>query len=335
MDVLRSKTICKSFLTAALLWGAACLFPPSTWAGSCCGGGAATALVLTKNAQSMIDVSFALEKYDGFWTKDNVYHSDQPGTDLRQYRLNLGYALRLAPRWQTSVMVPYIWNNNQYSGTSSRSEGMGDATFTLWYEAFDTAMCRLAGDLALEDLVPAATFGMSLTIPSGVSPYDNVNSSFDITGRGFYRLDGNVLLDKTLFPWSASMFLSYGTYIERQVNREYGEYVQPYHKKLGDRAAGTFSISYVDYIELLRSRNIMTYTAALSEVREGEGTIDGDRDVTSGLRTSALAGTIAWSTLDRVWTIKTTWNHSIKYDGWGNNAPASDIYSLGVTHAFQ
>jgi len=323
-----------ALMCAALLAGAACFFPSAAGAGSCCGGGAATTLVLPKGSEAMIDTSLDLEKYDGYWTKDGDYLRDQPGTDLRQYRMNLGYALRLAPRWQTSASIPYIWNTTKYSGVSSRSEGIGDAMFSLWYEAFDSDMCRW-GSFELADLVPAATFGVSLTVPTGISPYDTENSSFDITGRGFYRLDGNVLLDKTLFPWSASLFMSYGKHFERPVNREYGEYVQPYHKKLGDRAVGSFVLSYVDYIEVRENRSILTYSAALGEVWEGEGTIDGDRDPMSGLRKSTIAGTLAWSTLSRIWTIKTTWNHAIKKTGWGSNTVASDIYSLGVSYVFK
>ncbi len=282
----------------------------------------------------MVDTSVDVEKYDGFWTRDGKYLRDQPGTDLSQYRLNLGYARRLAKRWQASIAVPYIWNDNKYSGISSRSEGMGDMMLSLWYEAFDSVMCRWRY-FELSDLKPAATFGLSLTVPTGKSPYDNVSSSFDITGRGFYRVDGNLLLDQTIVPWSASLFMSYGTYIERPVDREYGEYVQPYRKKLGDRAVGTLALSYNDFIDILETRKILIYTASLTEVWEGQGTIDGDRDPTSGLRKTSVAGTFGYSTLDRTRVVKFTWNHSIKKDGWGDDTPASDIYSLGVTYAFE
>jgi hypothetical protein len=319
---------------AALLALAACFFPSPAHAGSCCGGGAATTLILPKFARGMVDTSVDVENYDGFWTKDGTYRRDQPGTDLSQYRLNLGYALRLAKRWQASVAVPYIWNDTKYSGISSRSEGMGDAMLSLWYEAFDSTVCRLRY-FELSDLKPAATFGLSLTVPTGISPYDNVTSSFDITGRGFYRIDGNVLLDQTIFPWYASLFMSYGTYIERPVNREYGEYVQPYRKKLGDRAVGTLALSYNDFIDFWETRKILIYTAAITEVWEGEGTIDGDRDPTSGLRKTSVAGTLAYSTLDRTMVFKLTLNHSIMKDGWGSNTPASDIITLGVTYAFE
>jgi hypothetical protein len=328
------KNVFSPLICAALLAGAACFSAPAAWAGSCCGGGAAAALVLPKFAQSMIDTSLDIEKYDGYWAKDGKYKTDQPGTDLSQYRLNLGYALRLAKRWQTSVSVPYVWNVNKYPNNTSRFDSIGDTTFSLWYEASDAAMCRMGwGDISLSDLVPAVTFGLSLTVPTGVSPYDGVKND-DITGRGFYRLDANVLLDKTVYPWSASLFLGYGKHFERPVNREV-DYVKPYRKQLGDRAVGTLAISYETLIDSSLSRNRLTYTATLSEVWEGEGTIDGERDRTTGLQKSSVGGTVAYSTLERTWIVKLSWNHAIKRTGWGENFPASDIYSVGVTHAFR
>ncbi len=320
-------------LTAALLWGAALYFPHNASAGSCCGGGAAATLILPKYAQSMIDTSFDMEKYYGYWDQDGNYKSDQPGTDLRQYRLNLGYALRLAKRWQASVAIPYVWNVNKYQNGTSRVDGLGDTTLSLWYEASDSAMCRMGwGELSFNDLVPATTVGLSLTVPTGVSPYDGVKSD-DITGRGFYRLDANVLLDKTIYPWSASLFMGYGKHFERPVNRDM-DYVKPYRFQLGDRAVGTLAISYEMFIDTSSSRNRLTYTAAFSQIWEGKSTRDDERVPESGMKKSSVAGTVAWSTLQRTWTVKLTWNHTIKKNDRGENFPASDIYSLGVTHVF-
>lgn len=321
-------------LCAALVTGAACFLAVPVHAGSCCGGGQAAALILPKFAQSMVDVSMEWEHYDGFWTQNGTYRRDQPGTDLNQYRMNLGYALRLAPRWQTSAVVPYVWNVNKQQNRTSRVDGIGDTMFNLWYEAFDTQMCRLGwSSISLSDLVPAATFGLSLTVPTGISPYDGVKSD-DITGRGFYRIDGNVLLDKTIYPLSFSLFLSYGKYLERPVNREVG-YVSPYRKNLGDRTAGTVAISYETMMDSFQSRYRLTYTAAFAEVQEGEGTMNGDRDPTTGFRKSSVTGSLGWSTVLRDWAAKMSWNHSIMENGWGSNFPASDIYSLEVSRAFK
>jgi hypothetical protein len=121
-----------TLINAALFAGAAFFSPLTAWAGSCCGGGAAMNLILPKYAQGMIDVSFDVEKYDGFWNQNGKWTPDPSGSDLRQYRVNAGYALRLASQWQASVVVPYVWNDNTYSGLSSRTDGLGDTSLNLW-----------------------------------------------------------------------------------------------------------------------------------------------------------------------------------------------------------
>jgi hypothetical protein len=287
--------------------------------------------MLPKFSQGMYDASFDVEKYHGFWNEEGKYTPDPPGSDLTQYRLNLGYAYRLAPRWQASIAVPYVWNDNKYSGLSSRTDGLGDTTLNLWYETFDGVKC-VWKVREREDLVPAVYLGTSLTIPTGISPYDNVKSSFDVTGRGFYRLDGNVLIDKTIYPWSASVLMSYGRYIERPVDREYGNYVEPYHKQLGDRSLGSVTVSYISFLE---SRDMLTYTAGFAYLNEAEGTINGDRNTASGFRKESVSGTIAYSSMDRDWIYKFTWSHAVTENGWGKNFPTTDIYTIGVSHGFR
>lgn len=279
----------------------------------------------------MVDASLSIEKYDGFWNKGGKYIQDPPGSDLRQYRLSLGYAHRLAANWQASVVAPYVWNDNRYSGLSSHTEGVGDTSLSIFYEAFDSIMCTYKVE-GIKDLKPASYFGASLTIPTGISPYDDVKSSFDATGRGFYRLDGIALFDKTVYPWNASLLLSYGIHPERPVDREYGKYVEPYHKRLGDRALGSLSFGYT---QSLKEQDTMTYTATYSDLWEGEGTINGEGDSTTGLRKKSASGTIAYATAEKNWIVKGSWGHTIKQDGWGENFPATDTFTAGVSHVFQ
>jgi hypothetical protein len=315
---------------AALLWGAASLLASTAaLAGSCCGGSSGGALVVPKYVRQLVDVCLDVEKYDGFWNQDKKYISDPPGSDLRQYRLTLGFAQRLAPSWQASIAVPYIWNDNKYSGLSSSSNGVGDATLGAWYEARDdTAAWRI---VEAKDLLPSILVGTSLLIPTGVSPYDDVDTSFDVTGRGFYRIDGNILMSKTLHPWSSSVSLSYGTYIKRPVNREYGRYVEPYHKKLGDRFSASASVSYIYYAGT--AGDALTGTASFSHMQEADANIDGRRDPDSGIRKDSIGGSIAYSSTDHDWSLRASWNHSMKATGWGENFPATDIFTLGVSYA--
>jgi len=318
-------------ILAALLAGAASFLPPSALAGSCCGGGGGAGLIVPKFFLDMIDVSVDYEKYNGFWDQRGIHRADPAGADLRQYRLNLGYGHRFSPRIQASLAVPYVWNNNSYSAYSSRTDGLGDMTMNLWYEALDDVSAWKVR--SLKDMTPSVLIGPSLLIPTGISSYDDVHSSFDVTGRGFYRLDGNVIVSKTIHPWIASFSLAYGTHFERAVNREYGNYVEPYHKKLGDRTSASVSLGYIYYLGT--GGDTLTGTASLSQIREGDATINGVRDHSSKFKKDALGGTLAYSSTDHDWSVRMSWSHAIMFDGWGSNFPTTDVYTLGVGYGFR
>jgi hypothetical protein len=323
----------RTFLTliAAFLGGAAILYPLPSAAGSCCGGGSGAALLLPRIYQGMIDVSVDSELYNGYWDLNGKVKPDPPESDLRQYRLNIGYAKRLAERWQASISVPYVWNDNTYSGLSTRTDGIGDMTLNLWYEAVDDTSAWKIRNIG--DTVPALTIGAALLVPTGISPYDDVASSFDITGRGFYRLDGNMIISKTLHPWSSSLSLSYGTHLERSVNREYGKYVEPYHKKLGNRFSGSLSLSYIYYIGT--GGDTLTGTGSFTYLSEADASFNGDRDADSGFRKESIGVSLAYSSTDHDWSTRFSWSHAVRRDGWGVNFPITDIYTLGVSYAFR
>lgn len=320
-----------TLLSAALLGGAALLAPLPALAGSCCGGGGGANLVLPGFYQSMIDLSFDFEKYRGFWNQEGEYTPDPPGSDLSQYRLNAGYARRLNHRWQASTMLPYVWNINTYARRTTRTDGLGDMTLALWYEALEDRSAWKVREA--KDLVPSVLVGPSLLVPTGISPYDSVNSSFDITGRGFYRLDGNVIIAKTLHPWNASLSLSYGAYLERSINREYGRYIEPYHKRLGDRLSASLSLGYKFVAG--SAGDSLTGTATVSHLKEADTEIDGVRDPKSGFSKDSVGAAIAYASTDHDWSVRLSWSHAIRRDGWGANFPSTDIYTLGVGYGFR
>ena len=311
--------------------GATFLSGSSVWGASCCGGGSAASLVLPKFSKSMIDVSFSIEDYDGYWDAGKKYHSDPPGSDLNQYRLNVGYAMRLASRWQAAIVAPYVWNSNKYNNLSSGTKGLGDMTLGVTYEAFDGMKC-VWKVREWKDVIPAVYYGLSLTLPTGISPYDDVVNSFDITGRGFYRLDGSVLLDKTIYPWNASLLFSYGKYLERDVNREYGKYVEPYRKELGDRMLGTATFGYTKFLD---NMDTLTFSLAFSHLQEDAGSVAGRTDYSSEMEKNSMAINMAYSTMSRDWVYKFGWSHASPESGMGQNFPVTDVYTLGVSHVFR
>ena len=303
----------------------------SAQAASCCGGGSASSLVLPKFSKAMFDVSMDYEHYDGFWDNNGDWVEDPAGSDLNQYRINLGYAHRLTPNWQASVTLPYVFNQNKYASLERNTNGIGDGTASIWYEAFDKITC--VWDVkSWEDLIPAVFLGGTLTVPTGTSPYDDVSDNFDITGRGFYRLDASILIDKTVYPWNLSLGATYGKYLERPINSEYGTNVQPYHKQLGDRFNTNLSFGYTYFTDEMES---LTTTLAYAILQEDEAKIDGVIDTTSGVRKESVSMTLAWATEKRDWVYKLTVSHAPSRDGWGENFPTTDVITVGVSHVLR
>jgi hypothetical protein len=305
-------------------------FPAAARAASCCGGGGGGASVLPRGATAMLDLGGDLERYDGYWDTGRVHLPDPPGARLAQTRLNLTGAVRLASDWQAAATLPYAWNDNVYAGAgrASHTRGPGDATLSAWYEAWsERSAWRVAG---LSDLLPSITLGPTLTIPTGVSPYDQVTSSFDVTGRGFYRLDATVLLDKSYRAWSASLSVAYGRFFERPINRLDGHWVEPYRKRLGDRASIGGSLGHRSFLGM--GGTSLALAVAISWLQEARGTIAGAPDPATGMERASLTGTLTWAGTDEDWSARLSWNHAVQRDGWGRNFPTTDIYSLGVRY---
>lgn len=317
------------FSSAALAFSA-CLITPAQ-AASCCGGGSASSLVLPKFAKAMIDLSFDYEHYTGQWAPDGDWVMDPEGSDLNQYRINLGYGHRLADDWQASVTLPYVVNRNQYGSSEYNTHGLGDGTVSVWYETFDKITC--VWDVKeWKDLKPAIYLGGTLTVPTGISPYDDVSDNFDITGRGAYRLDASVLIDKTIYPWNMTFGASYGKHLQRPVNRENGTYVEPYHKLLGDRFNTNLSVGYTYFTDEMES---ITTTLAYAILTEDETKINGVVDSTSGFRKESVSMTVAWASEDRDWVTKLTYSHAPSRDGWGETFATTDVITVGVSHVLR
>lgn len=318
-------------LAAALAVAVAALAPARAVAASCCGGGGGGAVLAGRGEAGLLDLALEAERYDGYWDLEGTHRADPPGSAMAQYRLSLAGALRVAERWQLEAALPLVLNDNAYGGLSSRTHGVGDAGVGVFWEPVDQRSAwRLA---SAADLVPAVTLGAVVTVPTGVSPYDDVSSSFDVTGRGFWRLDGKVLVDKAYRAWSASLELGYGVALERWVNRSYGGWVPPVRKRLGDRAAASLSLGY--RVVLGTGGQALTTTGALAWLHEADGTRDGVRDDTTGLERTAGTLTVTWAGTDSDWSARASLAHAFQGAGWGRNFPTTDTISVGVRRAFR
>ncbi|MDT8446578.1 MAG: hypothetical protein RRB13_06735 [bacterium] len=309
-----------------LLFSLSLWLPASLQAASCCGGGSAGALILPKGGPQMVDVSVAREVYDGYWDGAGTYRPDPANSSLSQNRISAGYGYRFAGRWQGSVVGSYVDNNNRYSGITSRTQGLGDTSVNLLYETFDEVTC-VTEVRDISDLRPAIYFGLGLTVPTGISPYDDVRNSFDITGRGFYRADATVNIEKSIGGFNAGVNFGYGKHFTRPVNREYGSWVKPYDKVLGDRQTQGLSLGYSWQ---LYSFDIFTLTGAMADMVEAAARINGVPTEGTEVSKRSFSLTGAWSTGEKDWIVKGSWNNSLS----GTNFPKTQTLSFSLSHVF-
>lgn len=320
-----------SILSLAALLAGAAAFPLNAYAGSCCGGGGQSASIMPAAFSSMADLSVEKEVYDGYWDSAGKVRKDPPGSRLLQYRATLTAAHRFSERGQASISLPWVWNLNDYPGVSSGSQGPGDTAISAWYEALrETSSWRV---LSAADLIPEVQLGAALTVPTGISPYDDVENSFEVTGRGFYRLDANLYVSKTIHPLTASLSASYGLHLKREVNREYGRYVEPYEKLLGDRVSLSCSLGYIAYFGT--GGDSITASASISRITEGDAELDGKNLERSGFSKTSWGLSLAYASTDHDWQLRAGTTRAVSADNWGEDFPITNVYSLGVRYGFR
>ncbi len=303
------------------------LFSNTTFAASCCGGGAGSGAILPKFNYFMWDIGYSHESFDGFWDQQKNYKGDPVGSDLKQTRLNLSYAQRLSDDWQMNVFMPLIHNQNNYSQNTSNTYGLGDMSIGVQYETFESVTCVYKIN-SWASLKPSVYLGATLTIPTGISAYsDRINNNQDITGRGFYRLDANILIEKTVYPYSVAWQSSYGQHFSRPINEEVGQPIESYQKKLGERTNHSLSFSYTLFLPHLA---MLSSTLSYSKLEEAMTENDGINDTASGLNKDSLALNFAHTSGARDWIIKLGFNQSVS----GKQIPKTTVLNLGVSHVY-
>lgn len=305
--------------------------PINIEAASCCGGGGSSSLVLPKIAKYMVAAAGSFEKYNGFYNNAGKYLKDPPKSNLSQYRSSLSGGMRLSKNIQANLSLPYVWNVNTYSGQSSNTNGLGDTSLGLWYEFFERMTC-VWKVRKLKDLMPAAYLGMGATIPTGISPYDDIDNSFDITGRGFYRFDVKVLIEKTVYPFNLGLTFDYGKHLKRPINKEFGRYVDPYYRVLGDRLSGSITFGYTYFFENMAS---LTTTLAYSHLEELNGKVDEAEDPTYAFYKNSVALNLAFSNGRRSHIYRAGYNRTLQRKGWGSNYPVTRTFTVEVTYVIR
>jgi hypothetical protein len=326
-----SLSIVKTSVPAAAALTLLALLPGAARAASCCGGGGGGAVVVPRDNRFLLDLSLEAEEYVGQWDQDGVHRPDAPGAQPAQRRVGLAGGWRFARDWQVGLSVPWVWNDNRFSTYSRHTSSVGDTTLSVaWDLHAERSIWKI---LSAADLLPSVTVGAALLVPTGLSPYDAIDDQYDVTGRGFYRLDATLAVDKTFRGFSASLAAAYGVHLERSVNRFNGLFKAPYQEQLGARASASLSAGYRLFVGA--SGDSLTTTGAFSWLHEADRSLNGNRQRETGLFKTALAATVTWAGTDRDWSLRASWSHALRRDGWGAGFPTTDVFSVGYRHVLR
>lgn len=327
VDMTLNKRTSVALVKSILLSSSLLLVSQFSHSASCCGGGASSSVILPKFDDAMWDISFSNETYNGYWDLKGDHKKDPVGSELSQRRLNFSYAQRISEQWQINTSLPLVDNQNQYSGEQHSVQGLGDTQVGLWYETFERVTC-VYSITGWESLKPSIYFGTTLTLPTGISQYsDRIDNSFDITGRGFYLWDANMIIEKTVYPFSLGWQGSYGIAIERPVNQEYGQAITPYQKQLGNRRTSVFTGAYTWFLPDLA---MLTTTISHAVLTEAKTQYDGISDSNSGFNKTSMGLAFAYNSSLRDWIIKLSLNQAEQ----GRNYPKTQTISMGVSHVY-
>lgn len=319
-----------SFAMTALI-AVMAVFSRPVEAASCCGGGSSASLVLPKFAKFLIDGSIEHEKYNGFWNSDGVYQEDPAGADLRQLRMTAGAALRIHDNIQTFLSIPYVINLNTYTGVKSTTYGAGDTTIGFNFELFNDIRC-VYRVLSFADLLPATYLAVKTTLPTGISPYDKIPNSFDITGLGFYTFNFSLLLDKTISSFNMSLGANYSVSAQRPVNMEYGRYIEPYKVRQGDKLNLTATAGYSFMFDSMDS---LTVSLGYGYVEEFSWKINGIKNDLTGFHKHNLVAGLAFATADQNQVIKINNSFNLPLDNWGSNKPVTITTTLEYSYVIR
>jgi hypothetical protein len=79
----------------------------------------------------------------------------------------------------------------------------------------------------------------------------------------------------------------------------------------------------------------LTGTGSFNYLTEGDTAYNGVPQNNTGFRKESVGASIAYASTDHDWSARFAWNHAVRQDGWGDNFPITDIYTLGVSYGFR
>ncbi|HRP70111.1 MAG TPA: hypothetical protein PLY93_11315, partial [Turneriella sp.] len=103
-------------------------------------------------------------------------------------------------------------------------------------------------------------------------------------------------------------------------------------KRLGDRFTGTTSLSYSYFTDDMAS---LTLGVNYTYLNEGDATINGEPEKTSGFSRHLFGASLAWATPERNIIVTVGYNPALHVPDIQYNFPATHVISLGVNYVLR
>jgi hypothetical protein len=181
-------------LSAALIAAAIVAASRRASAQACCAGaGAVTPGRLAIHEDALVGLQLKTANVFGSFSSDGSYAADPAHTTEWDFEQDLFGALRVLPRGQLALLVPFIETYRRNPKQSSFGGGLGDINLSARYDFV------LAGEARY---IPGIAVLAGVTFPTG----ESIESSEDLlgtdaTGIGTYQANLGLALEQTEGPW--------------------------------------------------------------------------------------------------------------------------------------
>jgi hypothetical protein len=277
----------------------------------CAGASAVTPARLDVHDEALIGMRIRTADVVGSYSADGDYHRNPAGTGEADFNQDLFGALRLLPRAQVAVLVPFLETYRKTRQLNEWGGGLGDLNFSGRY---DWVRARESS------VVPGIGLLLGCTIPSGRAP-ENARKPLATDATGVGALQGNlgVAVEQLWGPWLVSATWLVALRAPHEIHR--------------------IRISLAPEYTLLGSLAYATHNGASASLGatyaiEGNGNIAGQvvPDSNRRLLTMTLSG--LWSLTEKLRTFASS-SLNPPFSSWGANRTVAAGITLGMLGTIQ
>jgi hypothetical protein len=260
---------------------------------------------------ALVAVQAKLSRSYGAHDVSTHYAKDPPGSSELDLEQDLIGTVRLAPRLEVGLLVPFVETVRKASGTRDSGQGLGDLSLVGRYDLLRTREI---------DALPGVALVAGVTFPTG-RPADRATHvlAADATGTGAFQATAGLIVEES-FGATKEWFAVLAAYVSERTSRT----VSGVKSRLGTQ--GSFSLAF--------GRSFTDDSAiALFVTRTIEGKTTIGDETAEGRSLTAIGLTALHPFTDR-WRAQASLAANPPFDGWGKNQFAFATFTLMIARGW-